>query len=87
MATWLHKKLENGEIDSVLIDPKSIKSYHLNGYVFDESGVCAPTQEEADTNNSGKLSSEEIREAAKKAGIEGYEKKRISTLKKELGYE
>ncbi len=43
------------------------------------------TFNEVDTNNSGKLSTEEVREAAKKEGIEGWESKRIKTLKKELG--
>jgi hypothetical protein len=43
------------------------------------------TFEEIDTNDSGKLSSDEVRQAAKEAGIDGWEKKRINTLKKELG--
>ena len=42
--------------------------------------------EEIDTNQSGKLSSEEIRNAAKEAGIVDWEKKRIKTLLKELGH-
>lgn len=42
-------------------------------------------KEKVDTNKSGKLSNDEIREAAKKAGIENWEKARISTLKKSLG--
>ena len=42
------------------------------------------TFEEIDTNKSGKLSSNEVREAAKAAEIEGWENKRISTLKKAL---
>lgn len=46
-----------------------------------------PTKDEADANNSGKLSTNEIREAAKTAGIEDYNTKRIKTLKAELGYE
>lgn len=41
----------------------------------------------ADTNESGKLSNEEIRAAAKEAGISNYEKARISTLKDKLGYD
>ena len=38
-----------------------------------------------DTNGSGKMSVAEIRAAAKEAGIEGWENKRIKTLKQELG--
>ena len=46
-----------------------------------------PTAEQADTNGSGKLSNEEVRAAAKKAGIEKWKTARISKLKAELGYE
>lgn len=46
-----------------------------------------PTREEADLNNSGKLSNTEVREAAKKAGIDDWETARIKTLKDKLGYE
>lgn len=52
--------------------------------VTEEVSEEVPTKEEADTNNSGKLSPQEIREAAKEAGIEGWEKKRIATLEAEL---
>jgi len=45
------------------------------------------TFEEVDTNDSGKLSSEEVRDAAEAAGIKNWEKKRIKTLKSELGIE
>jgi len=41
--------------------------------------------EAIDTNDSGKLSNDEVRAAAEKAGIEGFETKRITTLKGELG--
>lgn len=46
----------------------------------------APTEDQADTNNSGKLSAKEVREAAKEAGIENWETARIKTLKEALGY-
>lgn len=45
------------------------------------------TKEQADTNKSGKLSTEEVRQAAKKAKISGWDKKRIKTLKAELGWQ
>ena len=47
----------------------------------------APTFEEADTNHTGKLSADEVRSAAKEAGIEYWETARIKTLKRELGYD
>ena len=53
----------------------------------DPEAQSAPSAEEADTNGSGKLSVSEIRAAAKEAGIEGWETKRMKTLKQELGYE
>lgn len=43
------------------------------------------TKESIDTNKSGKLSVNEVRTAARDSGIEGWETKRIKTLKKELG--
>jgi hypothetical protein len=47
----------------------------------------APTREEADTNGTGLLSNKEVRAAAEKAGIDGFDTKRIKALKVELGYE
>jgi hypothetical protein len=47
----------------------------------------APTKEEADTNGTGKLSNQEVRAAAEKAGITDFDTKRIKSLKVELGYE
>lgn len=43
--------------------------------------------EKADTNGSGKLSNDEVRQAAKEAGIEDWDKRRIKPLKQELGLE
>lgn len=52
-----------------------------------ESETDTPTFAEADTNNSGKLSPKEIREAAREAGIPDWDKARIKRLKRELGYD
>ena len=57
------------------------------GYKTSPRDLYKPTKEEADTNGTGKLSTAEIRAAAKLAGIDNYAKKRISTLLSELGYE
>lgn len=54
------------------------------GYITDPKKLG---EKAADTNGSGKLSSKEVRAAAKSAGITGYTKKKIEDLKKELGYE
>lgn len=86
--------------DLARIELNELDAYLADGYVRDENELIedeliqdaikekvAPTREEADTNGTGKLSSEEVRAAAKIAGIEDYDKKRIATLKKELGYD
>jgi hypothetical protein len=79
MSVWVYKDGEGS-----LIPPERLSAHLDNGYTLYKD---APTKEEADANESGKLSTEEIRAAAKEAGIEGWDKKRISTLKKALGYE
>lgn len=72
--------LKDGWVDhpNKLVDEKVVES-PLAEAIEDASF------EEIDTNDSGKLSNEEIREAAKKAGIEDWETKRIKTLKDLLG--
>jgi hypothetical protein len=57
------------------------------GYKTSPHDLYKPTKEEADTNGTGKLSTPEIRAAAKLAGIKNYSKKKIATLLSELGYE
>tara|TARA_R110002096_G_scaffold20771_1_gene68084 strand:- start:427 stop:705 length:279 start_codon:yes stop_codon:yes gene_type:complete len=72
-----------------------LKQFHVDdldyalsqGYKTNPKDLYSPTKEEADTNNSGKLSTKEIREAAKLAGIKNYSKKKITDLLSELGYE
>lgn len=92
MSVQLFTKNESGEVESQIFDPKRFRSALATGdWVLDpveleEEEPTAPTQEEADTNGTGKLSNKEVRRAAEKAGIEGFENKRISALKKQLGY-
>lgn len=57
----------------------------INGETVLTDDIIEAEFEEVDTNKSGKLSNEEVRSAAEKAGIDGFEKKQIKTLKKELG--
>lgn len=68
-------------------EPMQYQEKISTGWVTDPKELCKiPTFEEVDTNCTGLLSFAEIREAAKVAGIEGWEKGRISRLKRELGY-
>jgi hypothetical protein len=46
----------------------------------------APTNEDIDTDGDGKVENNEIREAAKEAGISEWKTARIKTLKKKLNY-
>ena len=59
--------------------------YKEQGYVTNPQDLLKPTFEQVDTNQSGKLSNDEIRKAAFDAGIDGWESKQIKTLKKTLG--
>jgi hypothetical protein len=71
-----------------LIPPEQLQEHLINGWsVTEEDDPKGPTKEEADTNGTGKLSNQEVRAAAEKAGIEGFDTKRIKALKVELGYE
>lgn len=64
--------------------PVDVEVALSKGYVLCPNDLYK-TIDSVDTNHSGKLSNKEIREAAKKAGIENYSKARIANLKKELG--
>jgi hypothetical protein len=79
-----------------LIPPEQLQEHLINGWSVTDGGEDdgdlspdpeAPTEEEADTSGTGLLSNSEVREAAEKAGIEGFKTKRIKALKVELGYE
>lgn len=87
MAVQVFVKDESGEIRDEWINPKHLQGKLQAGWKLDPADfVDTPTFEEADTNGSGALSVDEVREAAKEAGIDGWETKRIKTLKRELGY-
>lgn len=83
MAVHTYKKVK-GEIVSELIAAESLEGQLAAGWTVDKSDLETPTKSEADTNNSGKLSPDEVRQAAKEAGIDDYDKKRIKTLEAEL---
>lgn len=80
MAVVTYKKID-GVIVCERISPEFLEGQLAGGWVLSKAEAEDPaTKEEEDTNDSGKLSSQEIRAAAQKAGIEGYETKRIKTL-------
>jgi len=65
----------------IKVSARQVKEYLSKGWfsTLDEA--------EADKNDSGKLSNEEIRQAAKEAGLDNWETGRIKGLKEALGYE
>lgn len=64
------------------IQPEYLNAHLEAGWTLEKGEK--PTFDEVDTNDSGKLSSEEVRQAAKEANIDGWDTKRIKTLKQEL---
>lgn len=85
MATILYRMNGEGSLEECRVDALNVPSHLANGWSLSKD--FKPAKEETDTNGSSKLSPEEVREAAKKAGVEGFDTKRIATLKKELGYD
>lgn len=75
-------KYYNSKIVSEKCEPVNIDELLKSGYATSPDALVK--QKKADTNNSGKLSDSEIKEAAKEAGIK-IGRKTIATLKKELG--
>ena len=85
----LYKKGNTHIVRDIICELRQFKVNELEyalslGYITDPKKLA---EKEADTNESGKLSVKEVREAAKKAGISNYSKKKVDDLKKELGYE
>jgi len=84
MAVWTFKKVGD-EILSELLPPEYLDAQLASGWIVNESGIVdTVTKEEADTNDSGKLSIDEVRAAAKEAGLDGWDTKRKATLEAEL---
>lgn len=71
-------KLVGGQVVSERVAPVDVANLLENGY------FTSPELAQADTNESGKLSNDEIRAAAKAAGIANADKAQIKTLKKKL---
>ena len=79
MSVFIYK-----DEQELLIPPEQLQEHLTNGWSVTKNS--APTKEEADTNGTGLLSNKEIRAAAEKAGIDGFDTKRIKALKEDLGY-
>lgn len=83
MSTILYK-LVNGKAEKEMVDALDVDRLLKSGYATTAAGLISANK--ADTNKSGKLSSAEVKAAAKKAGLT-IKNKSIKQLKKELGYE
>lgn len=80
MASRLYREgkgwVENGvECDSILVEIDQLEAMLSAGWSVDVPGAKSEEFEKTD---------EEIRQAAKEAGIDGWDTKRISTLRKLL---
>ena len=81
MSCILYCYTDDG-IESVRVNGSEVGELLTKGYASSIEQLTK--RKEADTNGTGKLSSDEVKEAAKKAGIK-VGRKSIKTLKKELG--
>ena len=92
MAIMLYKCGDETEVRGVKciagrFEVNQLRQCLDDGWVTDPSKLYEiPTQEEADINDTGKLSNKEVRNAAKIADLPDWETARISRLKDELGY-
>jgi hypothetical protein len=74
-------KLVNGKPEKELCDPLELSNLLSSGYSIDADKLLNKAKE--DTDNTGKLSDSEVKEAAKLAGIK-IGRKTIKKLKEEL---
>ena len=77
MSAILYKRVD-GEVKEFRVDPIRVNALLQDGY------FASPDLADADANESGKLSNEEVRQAAKEAGIQNWKTAKIDTLKKKL---
>lgn len=82
MSTTLYSTVD-GELTTTSIDSIYVASHIESGWRTTKD-TPKITKEEADTNDTGKLSTKEIRSAAKEAGIEDHATARIKTLEAAL---
>lgn len=77
MSAILYKRVD-GEVKEFRVNAVRVNALLQDGY------FANPDLADADANESGKLSNEEIREAAKEVGISNWKTAKIDTLKKKL---
>lgn len=71
------------ECETKLVRPEDAINYFRDGW-FERPGDWESKKSALDINGDGEITNDEVRELAKESGIEGWETKRISTLKKAL---
>lgn len=77
MSAILYKRVD-GEVKEFRVDAVRVNALLQDGY------FASHDLADADSNETGKLSNEEVREAAKEAGISNWKTAKIDTLKKKL---
>jgi hypothetical protein len=82
MACYLYKKDENGDIVKEECIAQDVANMLNHGYKSSPDDFL-----EGDLNDDGEVTNEEVRQAAKDAGVDKWETARISTLRRELGYD
>lgn len=99
MAVYVYTEGDSHEVKGVkcrmeLVQASRLQNHLAAGWVVDPLDlVKEPEKEEVPEvaeeveEKPKELSSQDVREEAKEKGLEGWDKKRINTLKKELGYE
>jgi hypothetical protein len=89
MGISLYRKGNTHTIRGVICEMRVFKVRELKACVaagWNSSPKDIDRFKEADSNETGLLSVDEVRASAKKAGIRNWHNKKIDTLKKELGY-
>lgn len=86
MGCVVYKQGDTHNVKGVKCELKVVTIGQFKEYLSD-GWFASPEEAYADKNDSGKLSNEEIRMAAKEKGLDNWEKGRIKTLKEALGYE
>ena len=90
MASTLYKTID-GELHTTIVETKYVAQHFSDGWSGSkEPKIEEPAEFHADEfsgTSDNEMTNEEIREAAKAAGIEGWDTKRFATLIEELAEE
>ena len=82
MTCFVYRKDESGKIVKEEAYAHDVANLLLRGYKSMPEDFL-----EGDLNDDGEVTNDEVRLAAKEAGIEKWDTARISTLKGKLGYD